>query len=256
MESDYTGALQEVFDIQQAIQDIHPFLRRVFPVAVVEEGQFLIYDTDPAGSRYVFIKRAAIPMPVPAGVRAAFPLESYDNRAACVVTGEIFNSLDGYVTIFHEFVHCYQYETGEEQIKQTLGIARKARSDNDFMWELNYPFPYTDPAFASAYRAFLEALDTGDFSGVLARRSDLKGILSKGDHEYLVWQEWKEGFARFIENRICQRLGLPENHNGREQPYNRVVFYEGGANYIAALEAREHGLTTGITRLFARIRDG
>jgi hypothetical protein len=51
----------------------------------------------------------------------------------------------------------------------------------------------------------------------------------------MIWQEWKEGFARFIENQINGRLNLPENHGGKEKPFNRVVFYEGGAHYIKLL---------------------
>jgi hypothetical protein len=37
---------------------------------------------------------------------------------ACVVTGEVFDSLEGIVTIFHEFVHCQQFETCERELKQ------------------------------------------------------------------------------------------------------------------------------------------
>lgn len=29
---------------------------------------------------------------------------------ACVVTADVFSTMDGYVEIFHEFVHCYQFE--------------------------------------------------------------------------------------------------------------------------------------------------
>ena len=48
-------------------------------------------------------------MPVPEGVRAAFPLECLDDRCACVVTPDAFESAEGLATIFHEFVHCRQY---------------------------------------------------------------------------------------------------------------------------------------------------
>lgn len=34
------------------------------------------------------------------------PLAFWDNRIACVVTGEVFGEPDGYVFIYHEFIHC------------------------------------------------------------------------------------------------------------------------------------------------------
>ena len=126
MKSGYCNRLQKIFYIQNKIVNIHPFLERVFPVALVEDDQFFVYDVDESGRRYVFVKRAPIPMPIPLKVRASFPLECYGGRAACVVTGDVFDSPDGYVTIFHEFVHCQQSEICEHELKQTLGIAREA----------------------------------------------------------------------------------------------------------------------------------
>jgi len=135
MQLEYVDQLQNVFEIQQNILDIHPFLEKVFPIAIVEDGQFFIYNTEPTGKEYKFVKQTAVPMPVPEGIRAAFPLDSYDNRMVCVVTGDVFNTLDGYVTIFHEFIHCQQFERGEQTIKQRLEIARRAEANNDYMWE-------------------------------------------------------------------------------------------------------------------------
>ena len=256
MQSDYTDQLQKVFEVQQKIIDIHPFLEKVYPIAVVEDDQFFIYDTEPSGKQYIFIKQAAIPMPMPQGARAAFPLESYDNQIACVVTGDVFNTLEGYVTIFHEFIHCYQFENCEQKLKQTLGVASKAQAAQDHMWELNHPFPYTEIQFVKVYEAFLEKTGGYYLVEVLEERKQLKNILSTNDYEYMVWQEWKEGFARFIENRICSRLSLRENHGGKEQPYNRVVFYEGGANFIKLLGMQEPKLTIDIKSLFDRMLQG
>lgn len=90
----------------------------VFPIAVAEGGQFLFFDVEELGKSYQLVKKTPAPTPVPQGVRAAFPLECYDNRMACVVTGEVFDSLEGIVTIFHEFVHCQQFETCERELKQ------------------------------------------------------------------------------------------------------------------------------------------
>ena len=95
MGSNYSCRLKKVLQIQKIIQDIHPFLERAFPIAVVEAGYFWIYDFEPDRQQYEFIKKAALPMQVPQGVRAAFGLESYANRMACVVSGDVFDELDG-----------------------------------------------------------------------------------------------------------------------------------------------------------------
>ncbi|MCD4846952.1 MAG: hypothetical protein K8R76_02030 [Candidatus Aegiribacteria sp.] len=242
--------LQEIFNIQSRIIDIHPILERVFPVALVEGDKFLIYDIDESGQRYVFVMDAPTPMPVPLKVRAAFSLECYGGKTACIVTGDVFDSLEGYVTIFHEFVHCQQSETCENELKQTLGIARRAQVENDHMWEINYPFPYDSPDFRDLYALFLDELDNGRKGNVSETRLRLKQILKKNDYEYMVWQEWKEGFARFIENLIRNRLDLAENHGGYRKPYDRVLFYEGGAGYIGFLGLREPRLLVEIEKLF------
>lgn len=247
----YGSHLQKIFEIRTQIADIYPLLAYVFPVVIVDADQFLIFDVDASGKRYTFVKQAPTPMPIPQGVRAAFPLECYGNKSACVVTEDVFDTLDGYVTIFHEFVHCYQYQTCEETLKATLNVARQAQAANDFMWEINHPFPYDDPDFVETYAAFLEAMARQQHDVIQNCHARLRNTLRAEDFEYMIWQEWKEGFARFIENRIQQHLGLDENHGGAEPPFSRVAFYEGGARLIAShpemaadLEALFHWIKT------------
>jgi len=249
----YNDSLQEIFKIQNKIEDIHPFLKKVFPIAIVEDDHFLVFDTDSSEKKYVFIKEVPTPMPIPKGIRAAFPLEFYKNKASCVVSGEIFDSLEGYVTIFHEFMHCQQWKICELKLKSQLGVAQKEITKKNYMWEINYPFPYDDAKFVENYSLFLESLKENDHNSVLNYRSQLKMILNEDDFEYQVWEEWKEGFARFIENQIRLRLGLEENHNGTEKPFSRVVFYEGGARFIKFLTEREPELLVDIERLFHKM---
>ncbi|MCW3138423.1 MAG: hypothetical protein N2V76_08445 [Methanophagales archaeon] len=246
----YERGLQKVFTVQDMIEELHPFLRKIFPIAIAENDRFLIYEPDPSTRRYVFVKEAPAPTPIPKGVRAAFPIEHYENRIVCVVSGEIFDSLEGYATIFHEFMHCHQWETCEPQLKEKLKVAQKAMQEGDHMWEINYPFPYESSEFSQVYSLFLEALSEEDADVILECRRRLRQILKEDEFEYMVWQEWKEGFARFIENRVRNRLGLKENHSGSEKPFHRVSFYEGGARFIAHLSKRRPELLTKIERLF------
>lgn len=253
MTTEYIPQLQQIFAVQQTIHDIHPFLEKLFPVAIVKDEQFFIYDLDAGGRQYRFVKQTPTPMPIPDRVRAAFPLESYDGRMVCVVTEDIFEETAGYVTIFHEFIHCRQFESGEQEVKQSLGLARKAEAANDYMWEINHPFPYAAPDFVPAYQSFLAE---PALAGILAIRQKLRAILAPDDYDYMVWQEWKEGLARFIENRMRRRLELEENQGGRERPFSRVAFYAGGAHFIHALDQQEPQLTVDIERLFEKMFRG
>jgi len=252
----YNSDLQKIFEVQDKIKDIHPFLGKAFPIAIAENDQFFVFDTDSSGRGYVFVKKAPTPMPVPKGVRAAFPLECYENKVSCVISGEIFDSIEGYITIFHEFMHCHQWEICESKLKQNLGVAQKAMSKKDYMWEINYPFPYKNSKFTEAYSLFLKNLEENNYDGIFKYRSQLKQILSKSDFEYMVWQEWKEGFARFIENQIRRRLDIKENHCGIEKPFHRVSFYEGGARFIEFLGKQEPELLVDIERLFHKMLNG
>lgn len=251
--SDYAESLGEVFSIREKIKHIHPLLENLHPVAVAEGEDFLIFKPDKTQKIYGLALRTPAPMPIPKGIRAAFPLEALGNKPACVVSGEVFDSLEGYVLIFHEFVHCHQFLTCEPKLKERLLVYRRAMEKKDFMWELQHPFPYTDPAFEKTYRRLLQALDSGDEPAVLECRRGLRRVLPEEDYDYMVWQEWKEGLARFLENRIRVRLGLAENNNGLEGSFSRVSFYAAGDRIIRFLADQDANLPTDIEKMFEEI---
>jgi hypothetical protein len=68
----------------------------------------------------------------------------------------------------------------------------------------------------------------------------------------MCWQEWKEGFARKIENDIRQRFKLELNNSGRFAPFDRIVFYYGGEQFIRYLELKAE-TNQSLTDLFERI---
>ena len=251
--STYAESLREVFSLRDQIKNIHPILENLYPVAVAEGEDLLIFKPDEVRKIYGLALRTPAPMPIPEGIRAAFPLEALGNKPACVVTGEVFDSLEGYVLIFHEFVHCHQFLTCEPKLKERLLVYRRAMEKKDYMWELQHPFPYTDPAFEGTYRRLSQALDSGDKPAVRESRSVLRRILPEIDYEYMVWQEWKEGLARFLENRIRVRLGLAENNNGLEGSFSRVSFYAGGEKMIRFLATRDANVPRDIEKTFEAI---
>ena len=144
-------------------------------------------------------------------------------------------------------------ESCEPELRQELEVARSETAKGNYMWELNYPFPYDKTEFQEAYLGFLNSLKTKTPKKVFRHRGKLREILSREEFEYMVWQEWKEGFARFIENRIRRRLGLEENHFGLERPWDRVLFYEGGARFVEFLCGGDVKLLADIKTMFYKM---
>jgi hypothetical protein len=248
----FAESFNTLIELHSKVAHLNISIARLYPIAVVVGDQFLIYDIEQGA--YQFMKSVPLPMAIPVGIRAAFQLEDYGGRIACVVTPEVFDSAVGYVTILHEFVHCYQYETCEQKLKMQLDIARHAQEQGNFMWEIEHPFPYTAENFIEPYQAFLGALKSEDHKALLSSRKMLKAYLGLHDFEYMVWQEWKEGFARWVENLVKRHLGMPENKGGIHPPFSRVSFYAGGEAYIHYLSKREPSLVNKLSTLFNRLQ--
>lgn len=245
--------LNKIQEIKGQVQGIHPALEKIYPVVIAEKDRLLIYDVTQAQEAYRFIKSVPSPMPIPVGTRAAFPLESYGQRITCVVTPEIFDTLDGYITILHEFVHCFQFETCEQRLKMSLDVARRAQETGNSMWEINYPFPYSGLDFIRPYSEFLNATQNKDVQKLRTTRKQLRTYLGIHDYEYMVWQEWKEGLARWVENQVREHFGLATSTKGANQPYSRVTFYAGGSAYIDYLASEDPRVVKDIEGLFKKM---
>lgn len=249
----YKNQLVRVFEYRDSLKGVHPFVSGLYPIAIAEDGYFYVFDLDETRKEYRIVAYEEIEMKVPRGVRAAFPLQFYDNRCACVVTGDVFHSPQGYVTIFHEFIHCHQWHTVEPELRKQLPLAQKALEKGNNMWEMNHPFPYNDHWFTETYGNFIKAAGEHDMVKVQYLRNELREILNEDDYQYMVWQEWKEGFALYIENKMRKHLNLPVNVVGRNDPYNRTVFYAGGEAIISLLTESDPGLQNDLVTLFHNI---
>lgn len=249
----YLPKLNRIIEFYGMIKQIHPVLERVYPIAIAEEGQFFIFEPD-TNNIYRFVKQTAITSPVPKGIRAAFPLQDNDNKMTCVVTGEVFDSLDGYAIIFHEFVHCAEFATVELKLKNNLEIYKQAMEKGDWMWELNYPFPYTKKEFTEAYASLLSAMMQNDLEAACEIQKNLRLLLSKEEYSYMSWVEWKEGFARWVENKVRNKFGIKENHTSRIEPYDRVIFYEGGAQLIELIFNSNPQVVQDLEKLYESIK--
>ncbi len=234
------SGLRRLEELHKSAKDIHPVLEKLQPVAVINGDDLLIFDEDPAAGSYKFIKKVPAPFPMNEGIRASFPLAEYDNKPVCVTGRDAFNTAGGMAVILHEFVHCAQYNSVEQEIKSDLEIYKTAMERKEYSWEINHPFPF-DSLFLTDYKLFVDALSAGDRVRAGEYRNKIKGILNNIDFEYLIWQEWKEGFARYIENEIRAKAGAKENTGGKDFPRDRVVFYYGGSRFIKFLISEDPG---------------
>ena len=140
-------SINGILEIHGKIMGISKSLEQLYPIAVVEDNVFYVFDLDKSNEKYEYKMEYISKMDIPKGVLAAFPLGSYNNKISAVVSSIAFDNIEGYVFIFHEFVHCFQFNGPEMEIKRKLTVAKEAMEKNDYMWELNHPFPYENDIF-------------------------------------------------------------------------------------------------------------
>jgi len=240
--------LNALVSIHSEIKEVHPSLNKLYPIAITDvvDNKLIIYDVN-SSMKYEYVTEKKVDIPLPKKVRASFPIDFYDSKGCCVVSEDIFEENDAFVTFFHEFVHCYQYEYCEREIKESLSIAK--RYDNAY-WELEHPFPYDSQLFEKSYESINKSAESGDSKKLRQLFSELKSELEKYDYEYMIWQIWKEGFARFIENNIREKYNLPKNTGGKTPPYNRVSLYYMGDQLISYLDKTNSEVVRDIRTLF------
>ena len=116
------------------------------------------------------------------------------------------------ITLMHE--HFHQLQDAQPNFFKDTEALGLSRGDQTGMWMLNYPFPYTSSEvsqqFSLLIRLLVEAMQAetqADFSSKLASyleaRQTLKKMLSVDDFKYMSFQLWKEGMARYTEDRVA-----------------------------------------------------
>jgi hypothetical protein len=243
-------SLEQIVELHKEIKDIDRSLEKLHPVAVVKNNAYFIFDLDETGEKYEFTMEYPYNGGNAEGLRASYALEFYEMKAVAVISEDAFETLEGRIQIFHEFVHCFQWDEGEWDLKMTLAIAQEAWEKQDYMWELNHPFPYADKNFISKTRELDNGYDIGKY------HSEMKAELSEKDFEYMMWQEWKEGYARYIENLIRERFGLQRISTLITLPIERPVFYKIGSMYIETLIENDITLKGNIKVLFQKMVHG
>jgi hypothetical protein len=116
------------------------------------------------------------------------------------------------ITLMHEHFHQLQ-DSQPDFYKQTEAL-NLSRGDQTGMWMLNYPFPYASADVSRQVsvltRLLLETMEaktqdrfSSKLTSYLEARQALKKMLSSDDYKYLSFQLWKEGIARYTEDRVA-----------------------------------------------------
>jgi hypothetical protein len=153
-----------------------------------------------------------VPVPsVPPSIEATFPLS---DGIPTIVIGEPQSTsantpIRWSVILMHEHFHQWQDSWAEYQTDvKKLNLAPP--NDQDGMWMLNYPFPYTrarvDAAYTMMAHALADALTSIGSSAFASRahsylvaRAAFKQTLEAADYRYFAFQCWQEGVARYTE---------------------------------------------------------
>jgi hypothetical protein len=241
--------LASVLEHKRAASFIHTLFAADYLVGIGADCDLQVFDMKE--STCIFVDNITLPMRIPIGTRAAFPIQDLAD-CCCIVTPECLDEAEGYVSILHEMVHCHQSRTCEVELRAGLSLHEMAMQSGDHMWELNYDFPYTNRLFCD----FIRHVATWDIAEVFLQLEKIRDQLKDLDYEYMVWQVWKEGFARFVENDIRRRNGLEENHHGSsvENAGRHSHYYIGDFIWLQ-LHTIDENLAINIGEAFGAIKD-
>jgi len=246
--SKWETELKQITQMQQSAREVHPLFNKLYPIALVEGEEVYIFKVE--GGEYTFQVKKKSSRPYPNQIRAAFPMQENEFKMTCVVSPDALNKQSERILIFHEFVHCYQMESCEMELKENLSIYTKAMAEKDYMWEINYSFPYDDMEIRNLYKKTATLFEQGKIELAKIARADLMNLLTDEEKQYMVWQEWKEGFARFIENELRMYFRSENNDYGWDQDFSRITFYAGGERMIRALVSQNIELQSDLKVLY------
>jgi hypothetical protein len=246
--------INELNELQKDLVSLHPLFAEHYPVVVAYEALLYIFDYSSKTQQYEWVKTVPDDLYIPDECLAAMPVHHMDGRMCAIVTDTAFKDLEQKVYLFHEYVHCYVYEKYDERIVNRLQIKHKMDQLKRVTWELDYEFPYENEVVVERINSLLSALKSKDMTQVQTARKALFTSLNEEQAEYWSWLEWNEGYARYIENLIRAKFGQESNHFGDTAPFNRLMFYECGSEYISLLVKEHPEYHTDLEQLFDRMQ--
>ena len=88
----YRVKIDKVFAVSDRVRDIYPILQKVYPIALAENKIVYISEPDQTAQKYHLAATVPDSYGLPKGIRAAMRLGFWNNRTACVISGEIFDA--------------------------------------------------------------------------------------------------------------------------------------------------------------------
>ena len=231
--------INRIFDFHDKIKEIDKSLEKLYPIAVVFDSKnILIFDIDPLGKKYEY-KMENSTMDFPQSIVAAKKLEIYEGKMSAIISNKIFKGKQGfvslfediedYVYIFHEFIHCFQFYDNEMNDVIKMNISKEAIEKNNLPLEIlktKKSFPYKNKLFIE------KTIELNNGYEIEKYHEEMKKELNQIDFEYMILQEWHEGYACYIEKIIREKIGLKKEKDKLNVPFDRFSFYNIGSRYI------------------------
>jgi hypothetical protein len=244
--------MYNIIKMHNRVKNIHVSLEKLYPITVIDDGWFYVFDKNENGDKYEFMRKVKTSVVVASDILTAFHLNFYDMKPSVVISKNMLGNPGNYILVLHEFVHCFQLENGAVEIRNGLSIQKQIIANN-YNWEVDFPFPFKNQFFVDKTVELAGCFAKGNYDYAEVYRNCMRAYLHKAEYEFMIWQEWKEGFARYVENLIRKELKLQLNGNILIPPFGKVHFYEIGSKFIETLVEKEKGFNDNIVKLFHRM---
>jgi len=244
--------MDSIIKMHNAVKNIHVSLEKLYPITIIDDGWFYVFDKNENGDKYEFMRKVKTSIVVFSEILTAFHLNFYDMKPSVVISKNMLGNPGNNILVLHEFVHCFQLENGAVEIRNGLSIHNQ-KIANNYNWEVDFPFPFKNQYFIDKTTELSACFAKGNYDYTEVYRNCMRAYLHKAEYEYLIWQEWKEGYARYVENLIRKELRLQLNSNILIPPFGKVHLFEIGSKYIEILVEKEKGFNDDIVKLFHKM---
>jgi hypothetical protein len=148
--------MDNIIKMHDKVKNIHVSLEKLYPITVINDGYFYIYDKNENGDKYVFMRKVETSIVAASDILTAFNLGFYDMKPSVVISKNMLGDPGNNILVLHEFVHCYQLENGAIAIRNGLLIQKQEISKNNYNWEVDFPFPYNNQYFIDRTKMLTE----------------------------------------------------------------------------------------------------
>lgn len=81
-------SLEKLLELHKQIKDIDISVSKLYPVTLVEDNTFFVFDLNESGEKYEYKLESPTPMQMPKGILAAFPLDFYYDKPSAIISDQ------------------------------------------------------------------------------------------------------------------------------------------------------------------------